>query len=424
MKKIITLIVFMLFLNRFGFTQESTSFELKIKNNSTDSIKIYVYPIGSIFNGDKLYNLNCKFPRDSVYKFIYGGYKKLYGSNHTFELNHDADYFRPTTEASIGYGKYRVRFNVYNIFTELYDSVDYCDVNYGDSDYPYQVNNDIFLEYFNSDSITFLFGGSSIRIKINEANRYLKIWDQYGGNVHKTQNKSGFLSDSLYTYLPINAVDSQAVNHIDKGDISLYFSLINDMYTRNVLFDTISNITMKKRAAFVINSGITFNMITPSFGYNNLIVEDTAYLVLYNSAKINVFSPNKITLKNKSNLTMHNNAEIRIKNGGVLCNVGGIIRGPGKITYDSGVHVLCSDIVNDFAVRDSAKIILEDSAVVILPTNYNLHLRGNTTSLIMKSGSKMIFGENSGIVCDSWAKVIEEDTMICLEREFKNSIKA
>ncbi|MBK8982879.1 MAG: hypothetical protein IPM38_11295 [Ignavibacteria bacterium] len=40
--------------------------------------------------------------------------------------------------------------------------------------------------------------------------------------------------------------------------------------------------------------------------------------------------------------------------------------------------------INKTAIYDSAKIVLENDAVLILPEDFNLHLRGNTTSLIMK----------------------------------------
>ncbi len=67
--------------------------------------------------------------------------------------------------------------------------------------------------------------------------------------------------------------------------------------------------------------------------------------------------------------------------------------------------------VNKIAINDRGKFVPEDSAVVILPDDFNLHLRGNTTSLIMNPGSKLMFGENSGIVCDSGAKVIANNAV-------------
>ncbi|MBK8981905.1 MAG: hypothetical protein IPM38_06180 [Ignavibacteria bacterium] len=80
-------------------------------------------------------------------------------------------------------------------------------------------------------------------------------------------------------------------------------------------------------------------------------------------------------------------------------------------SIEIGIHEFCS-YIND--------IVIEDSAVVIVPNNYNLHIRGNTTSLIMNPGSMMMFGENSGIVCDSGAKVMCEDTESDEECEGKN----
>jgi len=405
MKKTLIFITVILVFALNCYAQDASTFELKIINNSTINIKIDVYPVGAIFNGDKLYNLECAHPRDTIYKYIYGGSKILFEGHHTFELNHDADYYNGTSHASISYGKFRVRFSIYNNITEEYDSLDYCDVDYSDSDYPYQNNNDLTL-FFNSDSsVTFTFTPNIYNVNVTD--RYLKIWDQYGGNIHKTQNKSGFLSDSLYIYIPINAVDSQAVNHIDKGDFSINFNLINDMFTRNVLFDTITNIIVKNKAAFTINSGKTFNMVTPSFGYNNLIIEDSSLLIL--SGKIIVNNPNKLILKQNSFLNLLSGSEIRMKDGGFFCNEGGKIRGSGNIIYEKGLHGVCPGTESIFLVEDSTKIVLEDSAVVVLPDDYTLHLKGNTTSLIMNPGSKIMFGENSGIVCDSGAKLIAND---------------
>ncbi|MBS1517570.1 MAG: hypothetical protein JSS91_05735 [Bacteroidetes bacterium] len=68
---------------------------------------------------------------------------------------------------------------------------------------------------------------------------------------------------------------------------------------------------------------------------------------------------------------------------------------------------------------ENSKIVLEDSAIVILPDNYTLHLSGNTTSLILNPGSKMMFGENSGIVCDSGAKLIANDAAFTYEVTLK-----
>jgi parallel beta-helix repeat protein len=54
---------------------------------------------------------------------------------------------------------------------------------------------------------------------------------------------------------------------------------------------------------------------------------------------------------------------------------------------------------------------LLDSAELIFPNDYTLHLKGHETALILNPGSKLLFGENSGIVCDSGARIVANDAM-------------
>jgi len=147
-------------------------------------------------------------------------------------------------------------------------------------------------------------------------------------------------------------------------------------------------------------------MITPSSpsgGYTNLIIEDSASLYVRPFAKIIVWAPNRITLKNKGTIVLNSGAEIVIKPGAIFCNEGGKIY--GRITYEGGIHYsLCA--LADYLLQDSSKFILEENATLSVPNNTTLHLRGKNSSLILKPNSKLMFGENSGIVCDSGAKLI------------------
>ncbi|HRJ98134.1 MAG TPA: hypothetical protein PL089_00800 [Ignavibacteria bacterium] len=408
MKKIILVIIYLIVIfNDLSYSDKSDLVigELIIYNYAPNTtLKVKVYPIGFVYNGDKEYNPECIL--NGNYDYIIGGEEEGIATYSSFSLDHDGA-GDDGGEASIGYGKYRVVF--FQLDSGIYDSIDYCDVDYGDSNYPYgnPFTADINFYYYSSQNIKVWTTSNSL-----PANRLVTIWDQRAmDSTHvRIPNKYGFSSNDNYINYPINILQYGAVSHLNPGDIDLNLQIDHDINTRDTLIDSVTNITVKRKVALKINSGKTFDMVTPTFGYNNLIVEDTAYLVLYNSAKINVFSPNRITLKNKSNLTLGGNSEIRIKNGAAFCNEGCRIYGHGKIIFEKGIHEFCS-YVNDFAVRDSAKIILEDSAVVILPDDYTLRLRGNTTSLIMKPGSKMMFGENSGIVCDSGAKVIANNAV-------------
>lgn len=65
-----------------------------------------------------------------------------------------------------------------------------------------------------------------------------------------------------------------------------------------------------------------------------------------------------------------------------------------------------SDEFSNFCVRDSTKIILSDSAVLIIPDNYTLRFTGKTTQLKLSPLSKIKFGHNAKLVLDSSARLI------------------
>ncbi len=385
-----------------------------------DTLVVRVSPMGFIFSGDKSYK--PKSIHDTDYH-NFGGIKKLFYmpsnfENKNFRLNHDV--LSPNScDSNIGYGKYKVHFSkwgwdtIYSEYTLF--NIDSLIIDFSDADYGYSgiwsnFTNDFLVYYWSQDSIFVEFHGGT-KIKLDTTDRDFQIWNQEGRGTFKSPNKTGFKSDLDYTVYPIYSTVYGSELHLNPGDLNLNLQIDHDISTRDTLIYPVTDITIKKKAALFISESKTFDMITPAFGYNNLIAEDSSALVLFNSAKIILHSPNKLTLKNKSRLTFHPNSELIIQPGAVICNEGANINSPGKIVFEKGVHTLCSDIVNDFFVKDSTKIILEDSAVVIVPNNYNIHLRGNTTSLIMKPGSKMKFGENSGIVCDSGAKVVANNAV-------------
>ncbi|MBV6479768.1 MAG: hypothetical protein HGGPFJEG_02563 [Ignavibacteria bacterium] len=380
----------------FSFPDELITGELIITNNSSSNLKISVYPIGAHFNKNKKYSLiSITYPT----RKILAGAKDSLLYNEKFTLDHDAAQ-GTGADSIIGYGRYRVVFYLFNSNNQLYDSIEYCDVDYSDYDYPYGGNNDITFYYHSNDSITFEFNGGTIN-KIQDADRYLKIWDQYGGLVHKTQNKNGFTSDTEYVYIPINAVSYGAVSHINPGDIFVNFNIIDNLYS-NIAEDII----VKKKAYLTVNQGIDFEMITPQSGHTKLIIEDSSFLKLSTNSKIIINNENRLILKNKSTLIILSGSELRFKPYSIFCNYGAKIIGSGSIIFEKGYHQYDCNQLSDFLFQDSAKLILEDSAIVNLPNNITLHIKGNTTSLILKPGSKLLFGENSGIVCDQGGKVI------------------
>jgi hypothetical protein len=58
---------------------------------------------------------------------------------------------------------------------------------------------------------------------------------------------------------------------------------------------------------------------------------------------------------------------------------------------------------------DSAQIVLDSSTLYHYRTTTLYYLKGHETALILNPGSKLLFGENSGIVCDSGARIVAND---------------
>jgi hypothetical protein len=65
MKKSFFLMIFILIFNPMqleSFDDEAVTNELEITNSSSDIIKVSVYPVGTVFNGEKEYKLLCEHP--------------------------------------------------------------------------------------------------------------------------------------------------------------------------------------------------------------------------------------------------------------------------------------------------------------------------------------------------------------------------
>ena len=146
-------------------------YEVMIENKSnSECIYVRVFPVGAVFNGDKQYSLQCKFPTND-YQYIIGCSVILtpFGTpRSTIEINHDADGTTGGTKAAIGFGKYMVKF--YQVTIQGQDTIisvqsfDSCEIDYSDSDFPnylpfpggITLDRDIAFKYYNQDSITLI----------------------------------------------------------------------------------------------------------------------------------------------------------------------------------------------------------------------------------------------------------------------------
>lgn len=265
----------------FTFTNCYSRFELIISNNSSHNrIYVQVYPVGAIFNGDKKYTFECKYPT-SQYHLIIGGAKMIpnIAPNNNFELNHDMDQQTGGTEAAIGYGRYRISFySVKEDGTINYDSLmDYCDVDFSDYNYSYggSYTADIDLSFYSQNDIRY-WGGYLIP---NE--RIIRIWDQrIRGLPLLIQNKKGFNSDDsgnpLYTAYPISAADPVFDwIHIDPHKFYLglninaqgtnFKSLQNIQYNDcELVLDNTIDITINSGSTLTFTSGSSFRTFQDS----------------------------------------------------------------------------------------------------------------------------------------------------------------
>ncbi|MFZ1322555.1 MAG: hypothetical protein WAT71_13445 [Ignavibacteria bacterium] len=441
-KTIIYIFTFTFFINLNAFALNSPEFY--IYNFSNISIGVRVYPISFIFNGKQNYDLLAKYREIPVTKsFINSSPGEfILNANENLQFNHDYNSSNNGNNGSIGFGVYKIEFAGLNFF-------DSCTVewDYGWAIAPYPFGADLSLIFRNDNNnprISFEWaGGTETLINDTSFNRVIQDWKQpgnddrpknFGNFTYINQDSTAtFPPDRDYNYYKIFPLDSRidcirilynpngsqytASNLQNFGDNrigNLTQNLIvnKSITTRDNLtqLDYPINISVMSNAELTFNTNTIFNMIEPLYPnyHTNLIIEDSAQIILKENSKIIIENENRIILRNNSKLQLFNNSEIFIKNGGIFCNEGAQILGKGNIVFDKGIFQFCS-YFNDFVVEDSTKIVLEDSAVVVLPDDYTLHLKGNTTSLIMNPGSKIMFGENSGIVCDSGAKVIAND---------------
>ncbi|MBK6507181.1 MAG: right-handed parallel beta-helix repeat-containing protein [Ignavibacteria bacterium] len=334
-------------------------------------------------------------------------------------LNHDILFPSNPIDSSIGYGRYLVQFWRF----ELDDSDNFelilrdsLSIDFSDSDYPYSnvftgFQNDFIVRYYAVDSIIVDFADTYL-MKLDTTDRSFEIWNQYASNHIKPQNKIGFSSNQEFCSYPLDARDYGAFDHVGPGLNSLSIEIKNNAFLSNIVSYP-TRMSILGGTTLMVDSNKTLD-ITESVSSN-----DTSYfeLNLSSDSRLMLNAYSQIIVRNNSRLTMnHNsllyldtNAAISVMAGGLLCNYGASIRGSGKIVYKGGVHQLMCATVADFLLQDSSKFVLDSSAVLSIPNSTTLHLKGNETALILNPGSKLLFGENSDIVCDSGARIVAND---------------
>ena len=449
MKKIILIFLFIITTLNICNSQPLIQFaETLFRNNTSHEIYIKLYPVSAVFSGFysppnenfRKYSFKRSNPNQEPFwqagpdgdKYITGGTKLIMPNDYAVIDFDDGLYYsiNSTSDKVIGGISYGLwKFEIFNSENGIpgndtleYFYLDERDMNHG-TDFGFSV--DLYLTLLRrlgapQDSLLINFvGGDTFNIYDSRIiNKTIKSWHKVGvTNSHGVDpiipgspNKGQFNSHPDFTVYPVYSTEYGAIKHENAGSINLNLYIDHDIITRDTLLESITNIRIESKTLLRLNDGKIFHMITPSYpsgGYTNLIIgEDSAKLQLRPNSQIIVDPPNRITLKSGGFLLKNPGSRITINPGAYLCNGGGSIRGSGIIYYTGGIHQSMCNQLTDYLLQDSIKFILDSNAVLPIPNNTTLHLRGNTTSLIMKPGSKLLFGENSGIVCDSGGKLI------------------
>ncbi len=400
--------------------------ELFVRNSSNMVIKIDVYPVGCIFNGNLDYSLRCaRFYTN--YQYITGN--SIKGIEPTVQLGfeHDAENHDEDDEGMgndiagvVGYGKYRIDFyEKTSNNPETYVYRNFCYIDYSHSNYPWNpgpngLTNDIYVYYMGNGDVR---GWSFSTLPFD---RTLKIWDQRNPNApnaYEPQNKSGFKSTNNGEWLtyPLDATIYQGEEpwgHETKSKCFVFIDVLPSHNPKIICGETLSIETEAQLILYSSNSGSNFAQFNvgdvPGSSCGAVFINQTGgSVLLMRNTKFTVENGSKLYLEKNSNVTINNlEAEFRLKSGSYYCNRGAKILS-GKLIIEKYVQYCLPDpparIVNYF--QDSASIVLENGAELVIPDSTTYVFEGSETALICKDSSSIKFGKNSKLVFQSGARI-------------------
>lgn len=318
---------------------ELPAYEIQVKNRSVHNKTVYLYlhPVSFVFNADVengyRYDLRARRPNPGIYNFLNG--RNLSDDTITIPpntdayINFDRDHLISNTRASVGYGVYK--------FTMITDTlVDTFSVEW-DAAFPYRPEgtpwtSDLELLFTDTGTpnILFKWSGDSLWHELFEVGRKIVAWDQQysdsGFRRSRQKDYGNFRYDTVRSLtlnvFPLDSrkdcgVENHTFHDNRSGTLTSNLLIDKDIHTRDTLIDLPTNIVIADGAALKINNSKILEIISPSNSgtnaYNNLIVQDSSFLILYGYSKIILHQPNKLTLQHGSNLTLGNNSEIIIQ---------------------------------------------------------------------------------------------------------------
>ena len=440
--------------------------ELLIYNYSGTFLFLKFYPISGLFNSKKFgnndsteYSIYSKLyipnvPQSGAFrkgggpplKTIVGldgyalntlGYPGFYEFDNLTSCEFSVDFSHSgAQDGLIGFGIYRLE--IYNSNLELvFDpiTIDWSDFNYISSNYLGKADLLIFIRGLESSDIRYLWTGDAIGPPSEEvalfgnipypcpSPGYIQLDKQYyiyennqwsGYNVPYVTIPKSHGNSLTNLYSLIYPADGRALpnpytipQHLNAGYLVGNLTIDTPISTEDTLLENPTNITISPGSKLIIDWYKTFNMIpsiSPANGSNHLTIQDSAYLILKPYSKVTVGSRNKVTLKNKGFIGLAVHSELEFLAGSQFCNNGGRIAGNGQLTFAAGYHYVCNELEN-FNLKDSAKLVLSDSAVLEIPDSTILHFTGKQSGLVMNPHSKLKMGIGSKIIFDSSASI-------------------
>nr|HMS34551.1 hypothetical protein [Ignavibacteria bacterium] len=254
-----------------------------------DSIKVRIIPVGALFNGGFEYSPFAVHDTTSA-SSISGTelvIKKQSSSGSISRIIGNFDKGGGTCDFAFGYSKYKIEFykTKFNDSTNFYSDWEY--VNYVYVDYRDAGNNnlppiyggsqDIRIDYFTKDTITFQHHPSADNYplytfrywNINLVNNNIEMWKLFGTCLNQlVPDKSLFVPDSSHgnTFLkwPINAnIFNGNIGHENPGEIGMNLLVNHNVTTWDTLKDTITNINITNKSELTILANDTLDLITP-----------------------------------------------------------------------------------------------------------------------------------------------------------------
>jgi len=436
--------IFYFSLNTKIYTQDENdpplqNFELKVRNQSVQNrtITARIYPVSMVFNGNKEYRLDARYPLDMgtyQYNFINGrnSAESLWtiAPNAELNLNHDQDDNRYGTRATLGFGIYKleIKWGSGNNF-------DTCTINY-DAGYPGNLSADIDFEFRdNTDAtgsgprVVFKWGGCTEVRNISQVNRKMYAWDQCSGRtrdwdpgniIYNTTNGNNriLLPQDFRQDCP-NENYPNFTGQYGTGLLTLNLTIDKDIRTRlytyeNERFEAPTQIVISSNCTLTINSGKMYEIKHDPFiqneqdYYNKFYVKSNAHLRLNPSSQLIIENTNWLVLECHSKLILGSNSKIILQGGSKFCNRGATMQNSGQIVFQGIVKPAgCSEIVTctDNIVKDSVKFIIEHNASLEIPDSTTYIFEGTETALFCKDSSEIKFGKGSKLVFQDGARI-------------------